>query len=94
MGDLQPYLTVKCITHRKNPLWTGPAQTPLFAGLIYKRLRYDLNMPHVLAVDFPHNRIPASEGHSGGRITAIKIKANTKQDDVWRTLEAAKVGEE
>ncbi len=89
MGDLQPYLTVTCVTHRKDAIWTGPAESPLFTGLLYKRLRYDLNMPYVLAVGAPIIKAPGAEGFSTTILTAIKIKAGTAQKDVWRTLEEA-----
>jgi len=82
MGDLQPYFTIKCITHRKDPIWLNEAGGPQ-AGL-YKRLRYDLDMPFVLAVGSPPSRAPFRL-----EITAIKIKDNTSQADVWRALEAA-----
>ena len=80
MGDMQPYLTLKCITHRKDPIWMGPGSGP--PGAIYKRLRYDLDMPHVLAAGLVPSSAPG-----GGAVMAIKMKFNADQKEVWRTLE-------
>lgn len=91
LGEMQPYLTVKCITHRQDPIWPaliqqyGPnestAQQKHGNATLYKHLRYDLNMPFVLAVGYDNPLLLHG-------IVAIKIKASTDQKDVWRALEA------
>lgn len=77
--ELQPYFTIKCITHRKDPIWIGSlshmgegAGHEFASALLFKRLRYDLNLASVLAV-------------SGN---VIKMKAHTDQKEVWQALEA------
>lgn len=82
MQEMQPYLTVKCITHRKNPIWpaTVPGVPIGWRGqqvVLYKYLKYDLNIPQVLAVSTVCG------------LTVIKMKMNTDQEEVWRALEAA-----
>jgi len=70
MEEIMPYLTVKCITHRKDPIWIGRLSylgesigRQISQAFNYKRLRYDLNLPGVLAV-------------SGSK---IKMKSGTDQ---------------
>ena len=92
MGDLQPYFNIKCITHRKNPIWLSWASIGMGVHLLYKRLKYDLKMPHVLAVGTPYTSAPRANGGGGTQVTAIKIKAGTEPKEVWRTLEAATSG--
>jgi len=82
MQELQPYVTVKCITHRKDPIWPARVRQLPIGGsrhntMLYKHLRYDLNMTHVLAVSITSGFV------------VIKMKMNTAQKEVWRTLEAA-----
>ncbi len=81
MGDLQPYFTLKCITHRKDPIWLGLGGGP--PGDLFKRLRYDLNMPHVLEV----GPLPSTSLYSRS-VVSIRMKSHTDQKEVWRTLEA------
>ena len=83
MGDMQPYFTLKCITHRKDPIWYATARGAPSGGLLLKRLRDDLNMPHVLAASPLRSTAPGSLS-----MVIIKIKNNTDQKEVWRTLEA------
>ncbi len=83
MGDMQPYFTIKCITHRKDPIWYATARGGPSGGLLLKRLRDDLNMPHVLAVSSLASTAPGSLS-----VILIKIKDNTDQKEVWRTLDA------
>ncbi len=83
MDELQPYVTVKCITHRKDPIWPVQVRQLPIGGsrnniILYKYLRYDLDMPHVLAVNVVSGLI------------VIKMKMHTDQKEVWRTLEAFK----
>ncbi len=83
MGDMQPYFTIKCITHRKNPIWYATARGAPSGGLLLRELRDDLNMPHVLATASLPSTAPGSI-----RATVIKVKSHTDQAEVWRTLEA------
>ncbi|MFH1003569.1 MAG: UbiD family decarboxylase, partial [Chloroflexota bacterium] len=80
-GDMQPYLTVKCITHRKDPIWVGPAGH--IPGLLLHQLKHDHNAPNVLEVA----NLP-SIALGSGLVTVIKMKLHTAQEEVWRALEA------
>lgn len=93
MLEMMPYLTVKCITHRKNPIWLSfmsqfpPSESSKIRqhaneGAVLKHLRHDLHMEHVTAVCF-HDTVGSNV------LMAIKMK-KAEQDDVWRTLEAAR----
>ncbi|MFC1907370.1 hypothetical protein ACFLW8_04725, partial [Chloroflexota bacterium] len=84
--------TVKCITHRKRPIWLAflsqypPSESSkirqhAYEGNIFKHLKYDLNMSYVTAVAF-HDAMGSM------RMAVIKVK-EAKPDDVWRALEAA-----
>ncbi|MBI2860769.1 MAG: UbiD family decarboxylase [Chloroflexi bacterium] len=82
MEELQPFLNVTCITHRKDPILPARVRQLPMGGsrpdvILYKKFRYDLNMTHVLAVN------------NVCEFTVIKMKMNTDQKEVWRTLEAA-----
>lgn len=80
-GDMQPYFTLKCITHRKDPIWVCPAG-PL-PGLLFQRLRSEANTPHVLEVaTLPSTALGTS------RVVVIKMKLHTDQEEVWRALQA------
>ncbi|MFC1907747.1 UbiD family decarboxylase, partial [Chloroflexota bacterium] len=92
LEDLMPYFTVKCITHRRRPIWLSfisqypPSESSkirqhAFEGVMFKHLRYDLNMLHVKAVAF-HDAMGSL------RMAVIKVK-KAEPDEVWRTLEAA-----
>ena len=92
MEEMQPYLTVKCITHRKNPIWLGiisqtpPSESSKMAqhnseGTLFRRLRYDLNMDYVLEVGY-HDSIASAMS-----VVPIKMKMHTDQNKVWHTLE-------
>lgn len=81
MGDEQPFMTIKCITHRKDAMWYGPASGGP-RGSFLELLRDDYKMKHVLAVGSPPRTSPGSTG-----IMAIKMKNKTRQDVVWKTLE-------
>ena len=85
------YFTVKCITHRRDPIWQAfisqlaPSESSVIrqiacANVIPKKLRYDLNMPYVrqVAVHFSN----ASE-----RYVVLQL-AKTESTEVWRALEA------
>lgn len=83
--------TVKCITHRRDPIWQAfisqfaPSESSVIrqiacANIIPKQLRYDLNMPFVrqVAVHF-------SNGID--RYVVLQL-AKTESAEVWRALEA------
>jgi len=84
--------TVKCITHRKQPIWLATlAQYPpnesgklmQYANefRVFEYLRHEQNMQHVLEVAF-HDSLASA------RFMAIKVK-KTEPGEVWRTLETA-----
>lgn len=89
---LSPYFTIKCITHRKNPIWLAfisqfpPSESSKIRqhaneGTVFKYLRHDLNMSHVLTVAF-------HESGASQHLFVIQMK-KTETSEVWRTLEAA-----
>jgi 4-hydroxy-3-polyprenylbenzoate decarboxylase len=88
---MRPYFTVKCITHRKKPIWVAtisqypPSESSKIRqyateGVVFKHLKYDQNMQHVSAVAF-YDSI-GSVGY-----IALKLK-KTEPAEVWRTMEA------
>jgi 4-hydroxy-3-polyprenylbenzoate decarboxylase len=92
LAEMWPCLTVKCITHRKKPIWVAtvsqypPSESSKIRqygseGVIFKHLRYDLNMQHVSAVAL-------YDAIGSFNYIAIKIK-KTEPAEVWRTMEAA-----
>lgn len=92
MEEWMPYLTVKCITHRHNPIWLAfisqfpPSESSKIRqhsneGAVYKYLKHDLNMSYVSAVSF-------HESAGSEAFVAIQVR-KTDQKEVWRTLEAA-----
>jgi 4-hydroxy-3-polyprenylbenzoate decarboxylase len=92
LSGMRPYFTVKCITHRKKPIWVAsvsqypPSESSKIRqyateGVVLKHLRYDLNMQHVLAV-----AVYDAIGSFG--FIAVKLK-KTEPAEIWRTLEAA-----
>ncbi len=80
-GDMQPYFTVKCITHRQNPIWVGPAG--VLPGVLFQRLKAEANLPNVLEVA----TLP-STALGTGRVVVIKMKTHSDQEEVWRALES------
>ncbi len=87
---MRPYFTVKCITHRKNPIWVAtidqypPSESSkilqyAFEVEMFKDLRYDQNMQHVSAVAI-------YDSISSFSYIALKLK-NTEPAEVWRTME-------
>ena len=84
---------VKCITHRKDPILQSffsefpPSESTKIRGIargtnLYKHLRYDLGMEHVLAV-------AVHDDTSAVGVIVISIKQGTEQDKVWEALEKA-----
>lgn len=90
LANIAPYFTVKCIAHRKRPIWVSiisqypPSESSKLRqhsneSLIYKHLRDDLNMSHVLAV-------AVLELGSSNHMVIIQMK-KTEPSEVWHTLE-------
>ncbi len=84
---------VKCITHRKDPIFQSffsefpPSESTIIRGIargtnIYKQLRHDLGMNHVLSV-VVHNDTSATG------VFVISMKPGTEQGKVWEALEKA-----
>ena len=84
--DMNPFFTVKCIAHRKKPIWlaTFSQYRPSESGImltsavdytLYHELRYNLQMTNVLSV-----------GTCG--MVAIQIE-KTDPAGIWQVLEAA-----
>jgi 4-hydroxy-3-polyprenylbenzoate decarboxylase len=91
LANVAPFFTVKCIAHRKQPIWVSlisqysPSEgskltQPVYEALIYKHLRDNLNMSHVSAV-------AGLEIASSSRMIIIQME-KTDPTEVWRTLEA------
>ncbi len=91
MTEMMPYFTVKCITHRKDPIWLAflsqfpPSESSKIRqhaneGAVYKYLRHDLNLSHVLAVAFHES--------AGSEAFAVLQMQKADQNEVWRALEA------
>lgn len=87
MFELMPYLKVTCITERKNPVWvTMPMGTGGGGGApvgLFKRLKYDLGLSSVLKVGSPEFTAGFGQG-----VTIIQFKMHSKQEEIWRALEA------
>jgi len=90
-SDMNPYFTVKCITHRRKPIWLSmvsqypPSESSIIRkygnqGTIFKHLRYDLQMSHVLGVGF-------FDTVGSNKLVAIKVD-QAESAEIWRTLEA------
>lgn len=87
-----PFMNVKCITHRKKPIWQSflsqfpPSESSQirlmgWGHVLYYHLRHELKMEHVLEVAIPQQC--ATMG-----FVVIKMK-RTEPGEVMRTLEAA-----
>ena len=87
----RPLFHVKCITHRKNPVWVAfisqfqPSESSRIKalgseGTVFKRLRYDMGMDFVKNVAFDET--------SDTSMLVIQV-SRTSQENVWRALEAA-----
>ncbi|MFC2032583.1 UbiD family decarboxylase [Chloroflexota bacterium] len=92
LTDMFPYFTIKCIAHRKKPIWLTfisqfpPSEStklrqPSSEAILYEYLRDELKMLHVLAVS-------CHEAGSSGRLFVIQMK-KAESAEVWRTLEEA-----
>ena len=91
LAEVWPCFTVKCITHRKKPIWVAtvsqypPSESSKIRqyaneGVIFKHLRHDMNMQHVLAVAL-------YDSIGSFNYIALKLK-KTEPAEVWRTMEA------
>lgn len=87
----RPFFTVKCITHRKNPIWLSfisqfqPSESSKIkyhgnTSAVYKHLRYDLGLEKVLKVSM-------HEMGNSALFTVVQLK-NPNTEEVWRILEA------
>ena len=85
-----PYFTVKCITHRKNPIWHAflsqfpPSESSKLRGTawenrVYKYIKYDLNVPQIKAVAW-------HESTGSGGFVVLQFE-NPEQSEVSRILE-------
>ena len=91
LETMMPYFSVKCITHRRKPIWLAflsqypPSESSKIRqhaneANLYRYLRSELNMPFVLAVS-------CHEPVGSNRYWVIKLR-NTERANVWRALEA------
>jgi 4-hydroxy-3-polyprenylbenzoate decarboxylase len=92
MGWPSLFFNIKCITHRRNPIWNSflsqfpPSESSLltrvgFEAAYYKFLKHDLGLPNLIDVAFHEE--------SGGRqFCAISLK-NPTQTDAWKALNGA-----
>ena len=89
LGQLNPYFNVKCITHRKNPVYAvfvdqfppsedSKIRTIGFEATYYKFLRYSCNIPGVLEV-FIH------EESGGAQLIVVKMKKRYTAE-AWQVL--------
>jgi 4-hydroxy-3-polyprenylbenzoate decarboxylase len=85
------YFTVKCITHRTNPIWLAfisqfqPSESSKIrfhgsSSAVYKHLRYDLGIEKVL-------KVVNHELSNSDLFTVVQVK-NAKTEEVWRVLGA------
>ncbi|MBI2954049.1 MAG: UbiD family decarboxylase [Chloroflexi bacterium] len=83
------FVNVKCITHRKKPIWNAylsqfpPSESSLMLqigqeAIHYKLLKYDLGIDSVVDVGY-HNE-------SGGRILCVVSLKNSTTPQVWQAL--------
>lgn len=88
--DIMPYFTVRCITHRKNPIFQAflsqytPSESSKIKSIgnssaLHQYLRHTCNQPWVVDV-----LIHESTGVTG--LNVIKV-AKTEQSNVWKTLD-------
>ncbi len=88
--DIGAFMDVTCIMHREKPIWQAflsqfpPSESSKirqigYEGALYKQLKYDLNIPSVLAV-----AVHESCGSNGMFVIQMK---DPKREDVWKALE-------
>ncbi|MFC1958603.1 UbiD family decarboxylase domain-containing protein [Chloroflexota bacterium] len=89
--EVMPYFTIKCITHRREPIWQDflsqfpPSESSMIRGVasenaIYKILREDLGIKEVTEV-----ALHESTGSSG--LMVIQLK-RSDPPQAWNALEA------
>ncbi|MBI2953898.1 MAG: UbiD family decarboxylase [Chloroflexi bacterium] len=89
MGVSNLFLNVKCITHRKHPIWNvylsqfPPSESSLMTQISkgatdYKLLKHDLGIDSVVDVAY-HNE-------SGGRTLCVICLKNSTTPQVWQAL--------
>jgi len=87
----RPFFEVKCITHRKNPVWLTfisqfqPSESSKIkyhgnTSAVFKHLRHDLGFESVQKVSMP-------EMSNSALFTVVQVK-NAPEDEVWQILEA------
>ncbi len=88
--DIGPFVTVKCITHRRKPIWQAflsqfpPSESSKirqigYENALFKRLRHDMNIASVKAV-----AVHESSGSNGMFVVQF---ASPKKEEVWQALE-------
>ncbi|MFH0914459.1 MAG: UbiD family decarboxylase [Chloroflexota bacterium] len=91
LEEIWPYFTVKCITHRKDPIWLSflsqypPSESSKIRqhsneGVVLRHLRDELKMPFV-------RQIAVHDPIGSNRYWVIRV-AKTEPANVWRALEA------
>jgi len=86
----RPYFTVKCITHRKNPVWLcflsqyQPSESSQIkrlgnCAIVYRHLRYEMGFEKV-------QKVSMSELADSIYFTVIQVK-KASTDEVWKILE-------
>lgn len=91
LEDMNPVFNIKCITHRRKPIWLAtlsqypPSESSKIRqlgneGTLTRHLKQNLKMSHVLQVAF-------FDTIGSTRLVAIKV-AKTSSDTVWQTIEA------
>ena len=87
---MRPFFNIKCITHRKKPIWVAsvsqypPSESSKIRqyateGVIFKRLKYDLKMEHVL-------QVAVFDAIGSFNFIAVRCK-KTSAAEVQRTME-------
>jgi len=88
--EMMPYFTVKCITHRRKPIWLAylsqfpPSESSKIRGVgwesrVYKHVKYELNVPQLKAVSWHE-----STGSCG--VVVFQFEG-AEQSEIWRVLE-------
>jgi len=94
-GEMGLIFTIKCITHRREPIWQAflsqfpPSESSVIrqiacANLIPGRMRNELNMPFIrqAGVHFTNG---------SDRYVVLQVDKDTDKAEVWRALEAMPV---
>lgn len=92
MEEVGPYFNVTCITHRRNPIYNAfisqfpPSESSMLRAIgeeanLYKKLKYDSNLPAVLEV-------VQHESGSSTQYCVIRMK-RCDSEQVWQALNLA-----